>query len=165
MITIKVLFMDVDGTLTDGKIYVGCDGEIMKAFNVRDGYGIANILPSNEIIPVVITNRKSEIIINRCKELGIEYVYQECKDKKKKIIDFSTELGLRICSDGIIQGTAYIGDDIPDIEAMKICEYVGCPADATCEVKEQSDYVCSHIGGGGAVREFIEWIIKKSNEK
>lgn len=152
MIKVKVLFMDVDGTLTDGKIYVGCDGEIMKAFSVRDGYGIVNILPDNEIIPVIITNRKSEIIINRCKELGIEYVYQECKDKKSRIIEFTDGIGLKIDRDGIIHGTAYIGDDIPDIEAMKICEYVGCPADASCEVKKKSDYVCTHIGGDGAVR-------------
>ena len=73
---IKLFVMDVDGTLTDGKIYMGENGEIMKAFNVKDGYAIAHMLPEMEIIPVIITGRKSKIVENRAKELGITELYQ-----------------------------------------------------------------------------------------
>ena len=79
---IKYLVMDVDGTLTDGKIYMGENGEVMKAFNIKDGYAISYFLPSNGIIPIVITGRKSKIVENRCKELGITEVHQGCIDKK-----------------------------------------------------------------------------------
>ena len=71
---IKFLVMDVDGTLTDGKIYMGQSGEMMKAFNIKDGYGIHDILIPAGISPVIITGRKSEIVLNRCSELGIEQV-------------------------------------------------------------------------------------------
>ena len=70
---IRILIMDVDGTLTDGKIYMGCQGEVMKAFDVKDGCGIKDILPEAGIIPVIITGRKSEIVKRRCEELNIEH--------------------------------------------------------------------------------------------
>ena len=69
--SIKLFVMDVDGTLTDGRIYIGAEGEVMKAFDVRDGYAIANILPSLDITPVIITGRKSQIVEVRAKELNI----------------------------------------------------------------------------------------------
>ncbi len=65
---IKILVMDVDGTMTDGKIYMGKDGELMKAFDIKDGYGIAHLLPQLGILPVIITGRKSEILEHRCRE-------------------------------------------------------------------------------------------------
>ena len=73
--------MDVDGTLTDGKIYTGSNGEVMKAFNIKDGYGIHDILIPNGITPVIITGRTSTIVENRCKELGISDLYQGVKTK------------------------------------------------------------------------------------
>ena len=81
---IKYLVMDVDGTLTDGKIYMGNEGEIMKAFDIKDGYGIHDILPHAEIKPVIITGRTSAILTNRCKELGIEYLFQGVSEKVKE---------------------------------------------------------------------------------
>ena len=82
---IKILIMDVDGTLTDGSIYMGEYKEILKKFDVKDGYGIKNILPENGIIPVIITGRNSDILQNRCKELGIKDVIQGCSDKKNEL--------------------------------------------------------------------------------
>ena len=76
---IKFLIMDVDGTLTDGKIYMGQDGEMAKAFDIKDGAGIALVLPKNNIIPVIITARESKILANRCEELK-EKVPAEVKD-------------------------------------------------------------------------------------
>lgn len=82
---IKLLVMDVDGTLTDGKIYMGNDGEVMKAFDVKDGYTIHYQLRPKGVIPVIITGRESQIVKNRCKELEIDYLYQGVSDKIAKL--------------------------------------------------------------------------------
>lgn len=160
MARVKVLFMDVDGTLTDGKIYMGTNGELFKAFNIKDGYAIHDMLLAAGIIPVIITGRKSQIVEQRCQELGIEHIYQGCRDKRKKMLEIAEMLHLHICENGKIQGSAYIGDDILDIPGMEISEYVGCPSDAAAEVALLSSYVCKCKGGDGAVREFIEWLLK-----
>ena len=73
---IKILVLDVDGTLTDGKIYMSANGELMKAFNIKDGYALAR-LPQYGVIPVIITGRKSEIVVQRCKELKITEVIKD----------------------------------------------------------------------------------------
>ena len=154
---IKYLVMDVDGTLTDGKVYISPSGEAMKAFNIKDGYGIHDILIPNDVKPIIITGRSSEIVSIRCKELGIDDVYQGVSNKLKTIRNISVEMNR----------VAYIGDDLNDLECMKAVKeakgLVGCPADAVQEVKEVSDFVAEHNGGEGAVRDFIEWLITLSN--
>lgn len=156
---IKYLIMDVDGTLTDGKIYMGNDGEVCKAFHIKDGYGISNIAIPAGIIPIIITGRTSKIVENRCKELGIYYLYQGVKEKIKKVRE------LTISKKG--QEFAYIGDDINDLSSMlfikKIGGVIGCPANAVKEIKDISDFISSKNGGDGAVREFIEWVLKNSD--
>ncbi len=156
---IKYLVMDVDGTLTDGKIYMGNDGEIFKVFNVKDGCGIHDILMPTGIIPIIITGRTSKILENRCIELGITNLYQGIGNKIQKLNDFLKKHG------GDYSDVAYIGDDINDLECMKIIKYhkgvVGCPSDAVQKVLEVADYVCCNCGGDGAVREFIEWIVEQ----
>ena len=87
----KLLFMDVDGTLTDGKIYMGDKGEIMKAFHVRDGYAVKEILPQYDMIPVIITGRESEIVSQRCRELGIGQIYQGVSLKEEKMLSVAKE--------------------------------------------------------------------------
>ena len=146
---IKLLVMDVDGTLTDGKIYMSADGELMKAFNIKDGYAIAH-LEDKQIVPVIITGRSSEILVRRCRELGIIELYQGIEDKTAKL--------LSICKKFQVEASnvAYIGDDLNDLECMKICGYSAAPADAAKEVLASVDYICKHRGGEGAVREFIE---------
>lgn len=151
---IKVLIMDVDGTLTDGGIYIGNEGEIFKKFHVKDGYGICNILPRLGIIPVVITGRKSLIVKERCKELGIENVFQGSGDKIETMQKILDNLGVSQ------EEVAYIGDDLNDYEAMQMAGLRGCPGDAAMEIKKISDYVAESAGGSGAVREFIEWLEK-----
>ena len=151
---IKYLVMDVDGTLTDGKIYMSPTGELFKAFDIKDGCGIATILPKHSIIPVIITARESQIVLNRAEELNISHVYQSCRDKLSKLCE--------VC-DNRMDEVAYIGDDLPDLEVMMAVKeaggLVGCPADAVKEVKEIADYICERNGGNGAVREFIEWLV------
>ena len=153
---IKYLVMDVDGTLTDGKIYMSASGEAMKAFNIKDGYGIGNLLVKLSIEPVILTGRSSEIVSNRCKELGINSVFQGIKDKAETLIRITDDLST----------IAYIGDDLNDILCMKLVKQsggiIGCPADAVEDVKLISDFVSSFPGGEGAVRDFIDWIQKNN---
>lgn len=153
---IKALVMDVDGTLTDGGIFIGNMGELMKRFHVRDGYGIHDMLPRMGIIPIILTGRESDIVYKRCSELGIKYIVQ---GSKNKIADLKTILlKVRVS----LKETAYIGDDLNDLECMKQTGVIGCPNDAVPEIKKIADYVCNSVGGNGAVREFIEWIEKNT---
>lgn len=151
---IKYLIMDVDGTLTDGKIYMGNDGEVMKAFNIKDGCGIHDILIPAGITPVIITGRSSKILENRCKELGITNLHQGIRNKVEKLLTITTDLST----------VAYIGDDINDLSCMEPIKeaggLVGCPADAVQKVKNIADFISTRNGGNGAVREFIEWLLK-----
>lgn len=153
---IKLLVMDVDGTLTDGKIYMGEDGEVAKAFNIKDGYGIANILPVYNIIPVIITGRKSLIVKKRADELGIEELYQGISDKLTQ---------LKIIADNYNispEEIAYIGDDLNDLECIEYSGVTASPSDAVTEIRARVDYVCQLNAGDGAVREFIDYIVKDS---
>lgn len=149
--------MDVDGTLTDGKIYMGMNGEICKAFDIKDGCGIHDILIPFGIVPIIITGRNSQILEKRCKELGIREVYQGIQNKQEKLI--------AIMNAGKFSGNnmAYIGDDINDLPCMHFVKktggIVGCPNDAVDDVKKISDFISQKNGGNGAVREFIEWIL------
>lgn len=146
---IKLLVMDVDGTLTDGKIYMGENGEVMKAFSVKDGYAIAHMLPEIGIIPVIITGRKSKIVENRAKELGITELYQGVGDKLAQLKRVAEKYNTAP------EEIAYIGDDLNDLECIEYCTVTACPADAVEEVKRKVTYVCKKNGGEGAVRELI----------
>lgn len=149
---IKMFVMDVDGTLTDGKIYMGNSGELFKAFDIKDGYGVHEILPAYNVISVILTGRKSDIVFNRARELEIDEVIQNSKNKVKSILGLSEKYN--IAFDEI----AYIGDDMIDYEPMKLCGIKATPADGIGVLKNISDYVCKNSGGNGAVREFIEWL-------
>lgn len=150
---IKLLVMDVDGTLTDGKINMGPDGEVFKAFDIKDGYGINEMLPSHGIVPAIITGRTSQIVENRARELHITELYQGKHDKLDTLLSLMEKYE---CSR---ENVAYIGDDVLDIVCMRECGLVGCPADACGQVKEIAHFVSLKNGGDGAVREFIEYII------
>lgn len=155
---VKYLVMDVDGTLTDGKIYMGNEGEIMKAFSIKDGCGIHDIAIPAGIVPVIITGRKSKILENRCAEIGITEIYQGISNKVKKLKTVTDDL----------KNVAYIGDDINDLSTMTIIKesggIIGCPKDAAISVIELAAFISSHNGGDGAVREFIEWLVRDENK-
>lgn len=157
---IKYLVMDVDGTLTDGKIYMGSTGEAMKAFSVKDGYVINYILKPNGIVPIIITARTSDIVMRRCEELGIAEVYQGKHDKYSTLKDIVGEENIGSC--------AYFGDDVLDQKCMIPIRdaggIVGCPSDAVQEVKAISDYTCLQKAGEGALREFAEWLVSDKND-
>lgn len=155
---VKYFVMDVDGTLTDGKIYMGKDGECFKAFNIKDGCGIHDILIPAGIKPIIITGRRSQMVEKRCMELGITELYQNISNKKEVLDEILNRTSLTGNS------FAYIGDDINDLACMKLIKeqggIIGCPADAVKKIIDIVDYVCSKNGGDGAVREFIEWFIR-----
>ena len=159
---IKFLVMDVDGTLTDGKIYMGENGELFKAFNIKDGCGIKDILPTINVEPIIITARNSKILEHRCKELNITKLYQGIRNKIQKLDEIINEYNELNNTSFSYANVAYIGDDILDLQCIKPIKeaggIVGCPADAAKEVKEISSYICSNKGGEGAVREFIEML-------
>lgn len=152
---IKYLIMDVDGSLTDGKIYMGPNGEAMKAFSIKDGYVINYILKPAGIVPVIITARSSSIVQNRCDELGITEVYQGKIDKLTALKEIVGESNIGSC--------AYFGDDILDLKCMVPIKeeggVVGCPVDAVQEIKALADYTCLSKAGEGALREFAEWLV------
>lgn len=153
---IKALVMDVDGTMTNGKINIASTGELFKSFNVYDGLGISYILPRNNIVPIVITGRSSKIVEIRCKELGVKYFFQGISDKVECLSEIAGILNISFNEIG------YIGDDLNDLTVMKICGVKACPANAVIEIKEICDYVCKRSGGHGAIREFIDWLnVKK----
>jgi 3-deoxy-D-manno-octulosonate 8-phosphate phosphatase (KDO 8-P phosphatase) len=162
MVRIKYLVMDVDGTLTDGKIYMGIDGEAMKAFNIKDGCGIHDLLPEVGITPLIITGRKSKIVENRCKEIGINYFYQGVSDKVAQLQAFLVD------HNSTLQEVAYVGDDINDLACMRLIKenggLIGVPSNACWQVKQVADYVSSFVGGDGAVRDFVEYLVAINKE-
>ena len=157
---IKFLVMDVDGTLTDGKIYMGGQGELFKAFDIKDGAGIILELPKMGITPVIITARESVILENRCKELNISELYQNSNNKlntlRQILSKYHADLG----------SVAYAGDDLPDISCMEEVRKAGglvvCPADAIPEVKTLADYVSGFKAGEGAIRDCIHYISQRN---
>lgn len=159
---IKFLAMDVDGTLTDGKVYMGNDGELFKAFDIKDGCGIKELLPKYGIMPVIITARNSKILANRCTELGITEIHQGVREKLAcliKIIEKYSKEGMEYT----LKNVAYVGDDILDLQCMMPIKeadgFAACPADAVSKVIAACDYIAPHRGGEGAVRDVVDHII------
>ena len=149
---IKLVIMDVDGTLTDGKINISPNGELFKSFNVKDGYGIVNIQKKG-VIPIILTGRNSEIVSIRANELKITDVRQGISDKiteLRKILEH-----YNVTFDEV----AYIGDDINDLDIFKSLKYTFAPNDAYQSVKEIAYKILSLNGGEGAVREALDEII------
>ncbi len=156
---ILCLVLDVDGVLTDGSIMIDDHGVETKRFNVRDGLGLATWIRLGFEV-AVITKRKSRAaggegaLAHRCRELGIKHLIQGASDKAAALGAVSEATGIEPSH------MAYIGDDWPDLPAMRL---VGLPiavADATDEVKARAEFVTTQRGGQGAVREAIEAIIK-----
>lgn len=153
---VKLLVMDVDGTLTDGKLHIGNSGECFKSFHVRDGYGIHDMLPAMGVKAAVITGRTSQIVKRRCEELDIPILIQGSVDKVQALQEVLDQEKLSWSE------VAYIGDDINDFPCMLAVKeaggIIGCPYDAARQVQEICNFITRNNGGNGAVREFIEWM-------
>ncbi len=145
---IKMLVLDVDGTLTDGKIYMGENGEVMKAFNCHDAVALRK-LPPMGIETIIITGRKSKIVSNRAKEMNISEVYQNVENKKEKLDKLLQQKNLTYKEVG------FIGDDENDYEAMINCGFKACPNDANNIIKNIADYISPNKCNEAAVGEII----------
>ena len=154
---IKLVLLDVDGTLTDGGIYRGNNGEELKRFNVKDGYVIVNAQKLG-IEFGIITGRKSELVEIRSNELKIKYLYQGISEKTVILKEIMQKTELKK------EEIAYMGDDLNDILIMKQSGLTGAPRDAADEVIQIVDFVSGKNGGSGAVREFVEYILKKDGK-
>lgn len=149
----KLFVMDVDGTLTDGKIYMSSEGEAIKAFNVRDGYGLKCIIKKSNLKTAIITGRKSKLVQRRAEELEIDYIYQGIEDKQICLEQLMNQVK---CS---YSDVVYMGDDVNDLSCMEKVGLSCCPADAHEKVKSIAKYVAQSKGGQGAVREVIDMIV------
>lgn len=150
---IKLVILDVDGVLSDGRIIYDDEGNEMKAFYARDGAGIVYLKRSGVEV-AVLTGRFSKSVEVRAKELGITQVYQDAK-KKLEVFD-------RILTDNKLKSeeVAFMGDDLMDLPVLRRAGLAACPADAVPEVKRVAHYITRAKGGQGAVREFAQMIIK-----
>ena len=159
--------MDVDGTLTDGKIYMGVEGECMKAFDIKDGYALHTLLKENGIIPVIITARKSPMVEHRCKELGVSEIHQGVM-KKLACLKGVIERYSSADQQYDLTNFAYIGDDLLDLQCMNPIKeaggIAGCPSNAAKEVIAVCDFISQYKGGEGAVRDFVEYLIAFNGE-
>ncbi len=149
---VKLLVMDVDGTLTDGAMYYSERGEELKRFSTRDGMGIT-LLHRAAIQTAIITSEHSPIVVRRAEKLRIHEVMLGSKDKTTTLLDMARRLNL------VPEDIAYIGDDVNDLHVMKLCGLSACPADAVEIIRETAHLVCQRLGGNGAVRELAEFIL------
>ena len=149
---IKMILMDVDGTLTNGSLHVLQNGEEVKSYHVRDGLGILLAYLAG-IRTGIITGKNSKALELRAQKLKISELHQGILNKKKVLLKIKDKYQLGF------EEIAYIGDDVGDLEIIKTVGLGGAVSDAHPLVKNNSDYVCNQKGGHGAVREFIEFIL------
>jgi len=153
---IELIVLDVDGTLTDGKIYYSNSGEEIKAFNIKDGLMIAswNKLGKKSAI---ITGRTSKIVDRRAKELGITYIIQGCKNKEESLKEIVEKENIEFSN------VAIIGDDMNDFSMMKLVKKTFAPVDANPFIYDFVTNPLTKKGGDGAVAEMIEILLKEEN--
>ena len=150
---IRLLLLDVDGVMTDGRIIFDSNGVESKFFNVKDGHGI-KMLQRAGIEVGIISGRESKVVANRAAELGIERVFQKAIDKLSPYLRILADTGL---SDDEV---AFIGDDLIDIPVLKRVGFAAAPADAVAEVLPFTHFVTRNSGGWGAVREVSDMLLK-----
>ena len=149
---IRLLLTDVDGVLTDGGVYYGTTGEVMKRFNIRDGMGVERLRAVGVEVGI-ITGENSLSVVRRAEKLKITLLVLGCKDKSAKLDEIMNEHGYTE------HEIAFIGDDVNDFEIMKRVGLAATPADGLPQIQEIATYVCTKPGGQGAFREVAEMII------
>ena len=150
---IRLVVLDVDGVLTDGRIVLGGGGEEWKSFDVRDG--LRMVMARKQGLELAfLTGRESEAVSRRATELSVDRVLQGVKDKAEAMNALLRETGLEP------EGIAYMGDDIPDLPAMRAAGFSGAVRDAAPEVLQASDWTSLKPGGKGAAGDFIEFILR-----
>lgn len=154
---ITTIFLDIDGTLTDGKVYLDNVENEFKSFDVKDGLMVVSTIELGYDI-IIMTGRESQVVARRAEELGIKELYQGIRNKKEAVEKLMEE------KEFSYENLAYLGDDLNDFAVMDKCAFAACPADAAAEIKEISDYISEYKGGNGAVREILTYILKEKGE-
>ena len=150
---IRLVVLDVDGTLTDGRLYYGAQGEAMKAFDVRDGHGLRLLRMYGGVKLAVLTGRRADLVMQRCRELSIEHVVGQSRAKGEVIEKISADLAVPL------EATAFMGDDVNDLPALRKVALSCAPRDAAPEVLREVDWVSRRDAGRGAVRELCELLL------
>jgi 3-deoxy-D-manno-octulosonate 8-phosphate phosphatase (KDO 8-P phosphatase) len=150
---VQLMIFDVDGVLTDGHLYFGPQGEMLKAFDTLDGHGV-KLLRSAGVQTAIITGRSSQIVAGRARELAIDHVFQGVHDKTAAFAELLAATGIAAAD------TGYMGDDWPDLAVMLKAGFAAVPANAHVELKLRAHYVASARGGYGAVREVCDLILR-----
>ncbi len=153
---IRLMAFDVDGSLTDGRIFLGEAGETVKVFSARDGLGLSRAAKMGYLVGV-ITGRSSPVVEARAKELGMSFSLLGVSNKVAAMEDLLAKYGLSW------EETAYFGDDWNDLALMHRVGFSGAPADATEENRQEADFVSDKKGGEGAARDFITRIWKRDH--
>lgn len=149
---IRLLILDVDGVLTDGRLWFGPDGEMLKAFHVRDGVGIKAVLGAG-IEVGIISGRRSTAVERRAAELGLHHVRQGCDNKAEALRALAAAVGVPLAA------TACVGDDTPDLPMMALVAMPVAVADAHPDVLAAARHVTRAAGGAGAVREVCDLLL------
>ena len=152
---IKLMVFDVDGVLTDGKLYIGSNGEEYKAFHTQDGMGIS-LAHYTGMKTAIITGRKSDAVQKRADELNIHFVYQGIHHKLEVLKEIVNELNIGL------DEVCYMGDDINDIPILNVVGFSACPQNAVKLVREKVMFISNQNGGQGAVREVIDYILENT---
>lgn len=154
---IRLLAMDVDGVLTDGKLYFSAQGDELKAFNILDGHGI-KMLHQAGIMTAIITGRSSPLTQRRAENLGVQWIYQGREDKKQALDELALESGVDLAD------MAYAGDDLPDLAAIQAAGLGISVPNGYPAVIESADWCTRGAGGSGAVREICDLLLSARNE-
>lgn len=150
---IKLLICDVDGVLTDGSVFLGNEHEELKAFNIKDGFGLRAVQKFG-IEVALITGRHSRLVERRAAELDIRHVYQGNANKRGAFADLLSKLQLTPAQ------VAHFGDDLPDLPLLKQVGLAAAPADAHPVVREHAHFLSQTAGGRGAVRELCDLLLQ-----
>jgi 3-deoxy-D-manno-octulosonate 8-phosphate phosphatase (KDO 8-P phosphatase) len=150
---IRLVVLDVDGTLTDGRLYYGKDGEALKAFDVRDGHGLRLLRLYGGVKLAALTGRRADLVEQRCRELSIDPVVGSSRAKGPALRQICEQVGIPL------EQTAYMGDDVNDLPALRLAALSCAPADAAPEVLREVRWVARRRAGRGAVRELCETLL------
>jgi 3-deoxy-D-manno-octulosonate 8-phosphate phosphatase (KDO 8-P phosphatase) len=150
---VRLLVLDADGVLTDGRLHFGADGEAFKSFHTLDGHGVKMLIESGVVV-AILSGRRSKAVERRAADLGIGEVVQGVQDKRAELEAMLARLGLTASQ------CAFMGDDLPDLPAMTRCALAATVPGAPDAVKARSHYVTQRGGGDGAVRELCELIMR-----
>lgn len=149
---IGLVVLDVDGVLTDGRFTLDEAGNESKTFNTQDGYGIRRLLDAG-IVVAIITGRSSGAVTTRAAELGVNHVFQGCRDKREAIVSLLASVGVER------ERAAAVGDDMPDLPMFQATGLAFAPANAVAEIAAAADLQTRRAGGHGAVREIADFLI------